>query len=813
MTVITGGASGPVTGTVYNYNNASGDLGAAVVPNSHFGYAVAVGRFQPGTYASLAVGEPDRVYFGISQAGRVGVGLGGATGLDWTGDEQHILLESEAGGTISEGDRFGMRLAAGRFEAVGSYDEVVVGVIMDDLGTGTSQLGQICGFYGGAAGPGNNGWFGFNQGTCNSSVGYNHSFGRSLAFGFFDDSGKGALAAGAPGDANGTGAVHIIAPWRQRYNLHCNTAVITDCEGEWIFSLRPFDRVCIASTTKTMTTLIAAERSQLPSGHPLRVPLSTQYQVKPWIRTYVGGSRYEFWPDEKMRFEDLLYACMYPSGNDASYAIADLLTGSDNDWEGEYPLTCTDFVAEMNARAAALGMDDTFFTNPAGLDAGGPYSTAADMALLARAAMENPLVREVVGQTEHTIDMSYWNYQTGQREDAERTVQNGFLMGLQYSLAEMNGIKGGGTPCAQTTGVFAANSPGEGIAVGGTFGTQFDLPGDPFWYEAPDLMTLGLAECNLDVSFVPGPPEWRMSFGGLNSLDGERIGGGGEIIPGGDRMPELEFTLVRSQGTGFTSGEIVFHRSSEVQFTGGELVNFGVAPFQAHGGFVFTNQGDGVARFRVNTSYPGDDPVVITLDPGESAAIPPYSGPTTGLNVSIENQTGDIFAAPMFIAVREMYAYDLPLIGGTTALDISVPRNGSIVSDGWSFDWVGTDPDGGSTFYASAHEGGSTVDVAPDEIEVPGVPVSMKPASPNPFQSRTRLAFELGEPGAVALEIYDAQGRRVRRFAQEAVPAGSWLVDWDGSGDGGVPVANGVYFYRLNFEGRPAGEGRVALLR
>ncbi|MBK8232396.1 MAG: hypothetical protein IPK72_17905 [Candidatus Eisenbacteria bacterium] len=73
----------------------------------------------------------------------------------------------------------------------------------------------------------------------------------------------------------------------------------------------------------------------------------------------------------------------------------------------------------MNARAAPLGMDDTFFTNPAGLDAGGPYSTAADMALLARAAMENPLVREVVKRTEHTIDMSYWNYQTGQREDAE----------------------------------------------------------------------------------------------------------------------------------------------------------------------------------------------------------------------------------------------------------------------------------------------------------------------------------------------------------------------------------------------------------
>ncbi|MBK8232398.1 MAG: hypothetical protein IPK72_17915 [Candidatus Eisenbacteria bacterium] len=230
VTVITGGASGPVTGTVYNYNNASGDLGAAVVPNSHFGYAVAVGRFQPGTYASLAVGEPDRVYFGISQAGRVGVGLGARPVSTGQATSSTFSRNPRPAGRFRKEIASACAWLPGGSRPSGSYDEVVVGVIMDDLGTGTSQLGQICGFYGGAAGPGNNGWFGFNQGTCNSSVGT--TILRTLArLRLLRRQRQGSAGGRRPrGDANGTGAVHIIAPGVSA-NLHRNTAVITDCEG------------------------------------------------------------------------------------------------------------------------------------------------------------------------------------------------------------------------------------------------------------------------------------------------------------------------------------------------------------------------------------------------------------------------------------------------------------------------------------------------------------------------------------------------------------------------------------------------------
>src|SRR5690606_6699926 len=135
----------------------------------------------------------------------------------------------------------------------------------------------------------------------------------------------------------------------------------------------------------------------LPVGDPRRVPLNTTYQVPDWIRTHIGGSLYVFGDEQRLTLEDLLYCCLFPSGNDAAYAIADLLTGSDNQWGGQYDNTVQDFVDEMNDRAAALGMTRTHFTNPAGVDKGGPYSCAADMARLARAAMANNLFATVCG--------------------------------------------------------------------------------------------------------------------------------------------------------------------------------------------------------------------------------------------------------------------------------------------------------------------------------------------------------------------------------------------------------------------------------
>lgn len=89
------------------------------------------------------------------------------------------------------------------------------------------------------------------------------------------------------------------------------------------------------------------------------------------------------------------------------------------------------------------------------------------------------------------------------------------------------------------------------------------------------------------------------------------------------------------------------------------------------------------------------------------------------------------------------------------------------------------------------------------------------PAVPNPFNPVTELRFELPAGGRAGLALFDARGRRVRTLVDETqMPAGSFLVRWDGRDERGMSVASGVYFARLRVDGQTAGEPqRLALVR
>ena len=84
-------------------------------------------------------------------------------------------------------------------------------------------------------------------------------------------------------------------------------------------------------------------------------------------------------PGQNVSLETLLYGMMLSSGNDAAIAIAKHVAGSE-----------ARFVEMMNAKAKALGLRDTQFKNPHGLDADGHYSSAYDLAIMARYGMQNP---------------------------------------------------------------------------------------------------------------------------------------------------------------------------------------------------------------------------------------------------------------------------------------------------------------------------------------------------------------------------------------------------------------------------------------
>jgi D-alanyl-D-alanine carboxypeptidase (penicillin-binding protein 5/6) len=106
----------------------------------------------------------------------------------------------------------------------------------------------------------------------------------------------------------------------------------------------------------------------------------------------VGESSIDLRPGERLTIHDLVEAALIQSANDAAVALAEYVGGSQ-----------ARFVAMMNAEARKLGLRDTHFANPDGLDAPGHYSSAQDVTRLARIAMRSKVIRSVVGRATATI--------------------------------------------------------------------------------------------------------------------------------------------------------------------------------------------------------------------------------------------------------------------------------------------------------------------------------------------------------------------------------------------------------------------------
>ena len=140
-------------------------------------------------------------------------------------------------------------------------------------------------------------------------------------------------------------------------------AVLLDAASGRIFSEKDsHERLPVASTTKIMTALITLDQPNLDETF-----------VVDSDAIMVEGSSMGLVQGDIVTLRTLVWGMMLASGNDAANAAAVRIAGS------------TDaFVKMMNERAASLGMEDTLFTSPSGLEAGGePYSSAYDMALLA----------------------------------------------------------------------------------------------------------------------------------------------------------------------------------------------------------------------------------------------------------------------------------------------------------------------------------------------------------------------------------------------------------------------------------------------
>ena len=147
-------------------------------------------------------------------------------------------------------------------------------------------------------------------------------------------------------------------------------AVLMDADsGRLLYDKNGEKRMLIASTTKLMTALVALEQGGL------------QQEITVTGGHMAEGSSMYLRPGEKLTLETLLYGLLLCSGNDAALAVTECMGGA------------VPFVARMNEKAAELGMENTHFANPNGLDDEAHYSTAEDMAKLAAAAMDDPVLR------------------------------------------------------------------------------------------------------------------------------------------------------------------------------------------------------------------------------------------------------------------------------------------------------------------------------------------------------------------------------------------------------------------------------------
>jgi D-alanyl-D-alanine carboxypeptidase (penicillin-binding protein 5/6) len=145
--------------------------------------------------------------------------------------------------------------------------------------------------------------------------------------------------------------------------------------GEILHARNTEARLAIASITKLMTALVALEHAR-PSDTVTVGPVAAS----------VGESTIDLGPGERISLRDLLAAVLIQSANDAAYAVAAHV--------GEGDVRA--FVRLMNAKAKELGLRRTHFVRPDGLDAPGHVSSARDVLVLARTAMERPLIRELV---------------------------------------------------------------------------------------------------------------------------------------------------------------------------------------------------------------------------------------------------------------------------------------------------------------------------------------------------------------------------------------------------------------------------------
>ncbi|MFL5992118.1 MAG: D-alanyl-D-alanine carboxypeptidase family protein [Rubrobacteraceae bacterium] len=212
---------------------------------------------------------------------------------------------------------------------------------------------------------------------------------------------------------------------------------LTDAEsGEYLAGENTSERLPMGSTDKIMVALVTLK--QVEEG---KASLADEITVSEDAAAFATPlySNFGLFAGDTLSVKELLAATLIPSGNDAAYALAEHMGGDSVDA----------FVGMMNEEAEVLGLEDTRFQNPTGLDDRGQYSSARDLAAMARAASAYPEFREIVATDYATI--------TTQDREIELVSTNELLS----TYPPATGVKTGTTPRTGESLVASATAEDE----------------------------------------------------------------------------------------------------------------------------------------------------------------------------------------------------------------------------------------------------------------------------------------------------------------------------------------------------------------
>lgn len=226
--------------------------------------------------------------------------------------------------------------------------------------------------------------------------------------------------------------VNAEATAETKFRVNAHHAIAMDRESRQVlFEQDAYALVPMASTTKILTALVTIERGNLDQKLTVSKNAAS-----------IRGSKVGYKAGEEIAIRELLYGLMYKSGNDAAITLAEGIGGS---IEG--------FAEIMNHYGTSIGILDSHFESPHGLDSSDHYSSAYDLALLTAKGMEYDTFREIVGTK--SISRDRYNF--------TRDYNN--INKILWRIPGANGVKTGYTGQAGKCLVSSINCDGRDLII------------------------------------------------------------------------------------------------------------------------------------------------------------------------------------------------------------------------------------------------------------------------------------------------------------------------------------------------------------